>query len=164
MTKVGRVPGLIRYDSPAGLAGGDRRILRPRLVLYTVLLVAGAVVAFFATRTRTDFEVTASRLRGAPYTVDAGALQNAFDLHLVNKRGERQAFLVSVEGPAGADVVLPVSRVQVEALADAHVPVFIMMPQALFHGDSPARFRVSREASAGRDVVLVAVAFLGAAK
>ena len=164
MIKVGRVPGLIRYDSPAGLAGGARRVFRPRLVLYTVLLVAGAVVAFFATRTRTDFEVTASRLRGAPYTIDAGALQNAFDLHLVNKRGERQVFLVSVEAPAGADVVLPVSRVQVEPLADAHVPVFLTMPQALFHGDSPARFRVSREASGGRDVVLVPVKFLGAAK
>ena len=35
-------------------------IVRPRIVLYTVLLVVGAVVAFVATRKRTDFEVDAA--------------------------------------------------------------------------------------------------------
>ncbi|MGO8994697.1 MAG: cytochrome c oxidase accessory protein CcoG [Polyangiaceae bacterium] len=164
MDKLGRPRGLIRYDSPNGLAGNPRRIVRPRLVLYSVLLLIGGVVAFFATRSRTDFEATASRLRGAPYTIDAGSLRNAFDLHLVNKRGARDAFLLSVDAPEGVDVVLPVTRLQVESLGDAHVPLFLTMLQARFHGDAPVRIRVVREASGGRDVAVVPITFLGAAK
>jgi cytochrome c oxidase accessory protein FixG len=162
MTKVGRPRGLIRYDSPNGLAGKARKLVRPRLVLYTGMLVVGATVAFFATRSRTDFEVNASRLRGAPYTIESGSLRNAFDLHLVNKRGGREAFLLSVDVPDGIDAVLPVTRVEIDSLADTHVPLFLTMAQARFHGDVAARIRVTREASDGRDAVFAPITFLGA--
>src|SRR5208282_5377225 len=114
-------------------------------------------------RSRTDFEVTASRLRGAPYSIEAGSLRNAFELHLVNKRGERQTFLVSVDAAPGIDAVVPMTRVQIEPLADAHLPFFLTMPQSLFHGDSPARVTVVREATGGHDAVTLPITFLGAA-
>ncbi len=162
MDRVGRPRGLIRYDSPNGLAGIARKIVRPRLVLYSGLLVVGGVVAFFATRARTDFEATAMRLPGAPYTIDAGSLRNAFDLHLVNKRGQREAFLLGVEASPGIDAVVPVARVEVASLADAHVPLFLSMPRAQFHGGLTARIHIAREASDGHDVAIVPLSFLGA--
>jgi cytochrome c oxidase accessory protein FixG len=164
MDKLGRPRGLIRYDSPNGLAGRPRRIVRPRVALYTVMLVVGGAVAFFATRTRTDFEVLASRLPGAPYTVDAGTLRNAFDLHVVNKRGERAAFDVTVVAPDGVAAVVPIARVEIDGLAATHVPLFLTMPQAQFHGDAPVQVRVVREGTNGGDAMSVPVKFLGATR
>jgi polyferredoxin len=45
MGKIGRAPGLVRYDSLRGFDGGARRFWRPRLALYAVLGVIGLVVA-----------------------------------------------------------------------------------------------------------------------
>jgi cytochrome c oxidase accessory protein FixG len=162
MDRLGRPRGLIRYDSLNGLAGKPRRVLRPRLALYTAMLVVGAVVAFLATRTRTDFEVLASRLPGAPYTLDAGSIRNAFDLHVVNKRGAREAFDVRVEAPDGVQAVVPIARVEVDALGATHVPLFLTMPQERFHGDARVVVRVTREGGDARDAVAIPVSFLGA--
>jgi cytochrome c oxidase accessory protein FixG len=163
MDKLGRPRGLIRYDSPNGLAGAPRRFVRPRLVLYTALMFVGAAVTLTATRTRTDFEAAALRLPGAPYTIEAGTLRNAFELHLVNKRGERQAFAIRVEAPDGVSAVIPVPRVELAPLEDTRAPLFFTMDASRFHTDLPVRIHVAREGAPARDEVVVPVTFLGAA-
>lgn len=162
MDRLGRPRGLIRYDSTKGLAGKPRRVVRPRILLYSAMLVAGAVVAFFATRVRTDFEVLASRLPGAPYVIDAGIVRNAFDLHLVNKRGEAATFDVVIDAPEGVTPILPIPKVQLDSLGDAHVPLFLTMEQARFDTDRKVTLRVVREGSEARDVVAVPLTFVGA--
>jgi cytochrome c oxidase accessory protein FixG len=166
MDKLGRPRGLIRYDSTNGLAGEPRRIVRPRVVLYTGLLLLGGAVASFAARGRTDFEVLASRLPGAPYTLEAGNVRNAFDLHVVNKRGERATFDVDVEAPTDVQAIVPIAKVQIDGLGATHVPLFLTSPQARFQGAGAlsVRVRVVREGTDGRDAMTVPVSFLGAAR
>ncbi|HEY2518255.1 MAG TPA: cytochrome c oxidase accessory protein CcoG [Polyangiaceae bacterium] len=164
MDKLGRPRGLIRYDSTNGLAGRPKKVVRPRLVLYTAMLLLGGAVALLATRTRTDFEVLASRLTGAPYTVEQGDVRNAFDLHVVNKRGAAARFDIAVVGPPGMRTVLPMARVEVAPLGDAHVPLFLSLAQSEFHGDAPVRIQVVRADSGGKDTMDVNVSFLGALK
>jgi cytochrome c oxidase accessory protein FixG len=164
MDRMARPRGLVRYDSPNGLAGRKRRFVRPRLVLYTVLLVVGGAVAALATRARTDFEATVSRLPGAPYTLDGASIRNALDLHLVNKRGDAQTFDIRVEGPSTIEAIVPVARITVESLRDAHVPLFLTMQRGDFHSDTPAGIRVVREGTQERDAAVVAVTFLGAVR
>ena len=50
MDRLGRRRGLIRVDSEEGLAGRSRKLIRPRIVLYTALLAIGAVIALAAFR------------------------------------------------------------------------------------------------------------------
>jgi polyferredoxin len=164
MDKLERPRGLIRYDSTNGLAGKPRTVVRPRVVLYTVMLVVGVVVASLAMRARTDFEAFASRLPGAPYTTEAGELRNALDLHVVNKRGERATFDVTVEAPGDIHAIVPIAHVEIDALAAKNVPLFLTMPRERFHGDVAVKVRVVRAGSGGRDEALVPVTFLGAAK
>jgi cytochrome c oxidase accessory protein FixG len=163
MDRLGRPRGLIRYDSTNGLKGQPRKIARPRLLVYTAMMIVGGVVAFLATRTRTDFEVLASRLPGAPYTLEAGSIRNAFDLHVVNKRSGRTAFDVSVEAPGEVQAVVPIARVELEPLGATHVPLFLTMPQASFHGDAKVVVRVVREGADAREAQAIPVTFLGAA-
>jgi polyferredoxin len=61
MAKVGRKPGLVRYASEESLAGRQRRILRPRLVLYGVVLTA--LCSLLAWRVASREDVLASSLR-----------------------------------------------------------------------------------------------------
>lgn len=158
MDKVSRPRGLIRYDSLRGLRGEKKRVLRPRIYLYTVLLVIGAVVASFAFRSREPFEANVVRLAGMPYTREGGVIRNSFELHLVNKEAEPVTF--DIEASDGADLafVIPMRSVTIEALGSRRVPVFVTMDQAKFTGDHPFTVRVRTPASQ-RSVKAV---FLGA--
>ncbi|HEY3820296.1 MAG TPA: cytochrome c oxidase accessory protein CcoG [Polyangiaceae bacterium] len=160
MDRLGRPRGLVRYDSQDGLAGKPTKLVRGRTVLYTALLLVGAVVAFSATRRRTDFEVGLLRLTGEPYTLEAGEVRNALQLHVVNKRSDSATFRVEVEPADGMTVVLPVPTVTLPPLSDARVPVFLSVPRDRYRASFPLRARVTR-ADDPRDAVLVTGTFLG---
>ncbi len=160
MDRLGRPRGLVRYDSQQGLAGKPRRLVRSRMVLYTVLLVVGAVVAFVATRRRTDFEVNLLRLPGEPYTLEQGVVRNALTLHLVNKRSAPARFRLEVEPAAAMTAVVPMSEVPVESLGNVRVPVFLTVPRERFAGDFPVRIRVA-PVDEPREIVAVTGTFLG---
>jgi cytochrome c oxidase accessory protein FixG len=160
MDKLGRRRGLVRYDSEDGLAGKPRRIIRSRMVLYTVLLAVGVVAAFIATRKHRDFEVGLIRLSGEPYTMEAGEVRNALQLHVVNKRSDAATYLIEVEPADRMSVVLPVPTVTLPSLSDARVPVFLSVPRERFHSGFPFRVHVFRTGDVG-DSQLVTGTFLG---
>jgi cytochrome c oxidase accessory protein FixG len=160
MDKLERPRGLVRYDSQQGLAGKPRKLVRGRMVLYSVLLVVGAVVALLATRKRQDFEVGLLRLPGEPYTVEAGEVRNALQLHLVNKRADRTAYRVEVEAAPGMSAVIPMPTVSLAGLDGTRVPLFLSVSRDTFHGAFPVRARVLR-VDDPRDVATVTGTFLG---
>jgi cytochrome c oxidase accessory protein FixG len=160
MDHLDRPRGLIRYDSPNGLSGKPTRVVRPRMILYTGLLVAGALAASLATRARTDFEANLIRLRGAPYTLDGDLVRNSFDLHLVNKRGTAETYDLEIEAPADIQVVALESEIKVDSLADAHAPIFLSMSREKFSADIPIKVHVRRHGT--DDVAVVSGKFLGA--
>jgi cytochrome c oxidase accessory protein FixG len=160
MVRLDRPRGLIRYDSQNGLAGKPTRIVRPRVLAYSVLMVVGAVVAFVATRKHLDYEVTFLRLPGAPYTADAARVTDPVQLHIVNKLAQDQRYRIEIEPVDGLDAVVPMPVVAVPSLGDVRVPVFLSMPREGFHREFPVRVRVAREGATTPPVV-VSGTFLG---
>jgi cytochrome c oxidase accessory protein FixG len=160
MGRLGRPRGLVRYDSQQGLAGKPRRIVRVRMALYTVLLVVGGIVAFVATRKRQDFEVNLLRLPGEPYTVEAGQVRNALQLHIVNKRADQTTYRVELDPAPDMSAVVPMQTVTLAGLDGARVPVFLSVPREAFHGDFPVHARIAR-VDDPRDASIVAGTFLG---
>lgn len=166
MDRLERPRGLVRYDSLRGLRGEKRRFLRPRLYGYTAALVVGAVVAFFAFRSREPFEANLVRLPGAPYTHEGGTIRNAFELHVVNKQGTATTFEIE-PSDATPDLafVVAMPKVEIEPLGSRRVPVFATMDQARFTGDRPFVVRVEAHDGSGKEVRHEARAvFLGARK
>jgi cytochrome c oxidase accessory protein FixG len=132
MDKLGRPRGLVRYDSLVGLAGGKTRWIRPRVVLYTGLLLLGVVVAATFARRRGGFEANLLRLHGSPYEretdPDTGAerVRNGFELHVVNKGSETATYRISVSSTdPTVKVVTPASELSLDSLADRRVPLFV---------------------------------------
>lgn len=97
MTRLHRPRGLIRYDSQNAFAGRPTRWLRPRTVLYGILLLVGATVATWALSTFRPASIGVTRIPGSPYIVDAGSIRNQFLVRLVNKRAVPVTFVVSLQ-------------------------------------------------------------------
>jgi cytochrome c oxidase accessory protein FixG len=161
MDKLQRPRGLIRYDSLNGLTNKTKRFLRPRLYVYTFFGLLGLAVATFAFKKHVDFEANVLRLPGLPYVVDAGKIRNSFEIHLVNKRGGKERFVIEPEAVKGAEFVVPLKEIELESLANAHAPLFVLIDSAEFKGDFPVTVRVRRVGGdEGGNIVAVAK-FLG---
>jgi len=143
MAKLGRPRGLIRYDSLNGLAGNPRRVLRPRLYIYTALLVAGIVAASLAFRKHESFEANLLRLPGAPYTRVDEAVQNKFQVHLVNKSGEGHVFHILPENEGELSFIISMKDVSLAPMASVEVPLFVSSAKPI--GDQPFSLRIARE-------------------
>jgi len=159
MDRLDRPRGLIRYDSLEGLAGRPRRILRPRVVAYTILLVLGATVAAGAARGRTNFEVNLLRLQGAPFTLTGDEVRDSLDLHIMNKVAAPRTFHIDVAPVDAMQVVLPVPMATIPPLGSVHIPLFLTMPRAKVHGTFPVRVSVRTED--GAPAIEVSGTFLG---
>ena len=105
MTQLKRPRGLIRYDSMRALNGGKTRFLRPRVLVYGVLMLVGATVATVALSRYAPAGLMITRLPGDPYTlVDSGVL-NRFKVRLTNKSDAPLTFSAALENaPASARI------------------------------------------------------------
>lgn len=160
MTRLGRPRGLIRYDSQEGFSGGRTRWVRPRTVLYFVLLLVGAAVALWALSTVKPANLGVTRMTGAPYVVDADFVRNQFLVRLVNKRTETVAFTVRVDGtPAGTRQTGFETAVSVPKLGELVQPLILQQPRASYTG--PFRFTVTVQDAAGRFHLARPVEFIG---
>lgn len=162
MDKLGRSRGLVRYDSLNGLLGKPKRVLRPRLYVYTFFGVLGLAVATFAFSKHARFEANLLRLPGLPYVVDADTIRNSFEVHLVNKRATTETYLVEPQPMAGASFVVPLARVELTSLASARAPIFVVMDRQQFHGDFVVTVRVRRVGGDDeKETAMVVAKFLG---
>jgi cytochrome c oxidase accessory protein FixG len=143
MTRLDRPTGLVRYDSERAFAGGRRRFFRPRVLLYAVLLAVGAVAFTFASMQRTPFDANLVRMSGPGFVLDGDAVQNSFNLHLVNKLPEAATFTLEPQTDSDGEMVLAQREVRLESLADVRLPVFVRVPRQQFQPGLAARLRIS---------------------
>jgi hypothetical protein len=151
----------VRYDSLRRLSGGKLRILRPRVVLYTVLAVVGAVVFVVLAGHRQSFDAKLLRVGSSSFVIDGDELRNVFDLHLVNKNPTRQTFHVAVEESPELEAVIATPTVSLDPLAGAHISVILSLPSKRFEHDFALRLTVEREGSP--EVAVASARFLGRA-
>lgn len=160
MARLGRQPGLIRYDSLNGLGGMRRRILRPRILLYTGLLAVGLLVTLGALSTFRGATVTLTRMVGAPYFVDGGAVRNQYLLRLLSKRNEPTELRVSlVDPPPGVALGGGDGRVAMEPFGEELRAVVVTAPKQGFAG--PFKIKVRVESADGRFRAERTASFLG---
>lgn len=160
MTRLQRPRGLIRYDSQNAFARRSTRWLRPRTVLYGILLLVGAGVASWALSTVRPANFGITRIIGAPYIVDAANIRNQFLVRLVNKRAEPAYFRLHLNrAPADLRQTGLTAAVELPALGEIVQPLVLQQPRASYTG--PFIFEVRIEDEAGRFHLERDVEFLG---
>ncbi|MDP2138058.1 MAG: cytochrome c oxidase accessory protein CcoG [Candidatus Didemnitutus sp.] len=155
MVKVDRPKGLIRYDSHAGFAGGRRQWVRPRTIVYLVLLVIGITVAGFAFTSVKPANFMVMRMSGAAYFVGPDVVRNQFMVRLLNKHNDSAVFHVSLVGlPAGVTQNGFNVPVTVEPQAEQVTPLVLLVNRRHYTGpfkftllvqDAERTFTLSRE-------------------
>jgi cytochrome c oxidase accessory protein FixG len=149
MDRIRRPRGLIRYDSQVGFSGGKTRWLRPRILLYGVLLLAGISVATWALTSVHPANLGITRIPGAPYIHDGGAVRNQYLVRIVNKHAAPATFTVQLDQvPAGLSRTGFEAPVTVGPLGEEVRPLVLVQQDRDFHG--PFTFTVVlREEHAG---------------
>ncbi|HEY0865130.1 MAG TPA: cytochrome c oxidase accessory protein CcoG [Lacunisphaera sp.] len=160
MTRVKRPVGLIRYDSFAGLGGGVTRWIRPRTILYGVLLCVGIAVAAFAFTTVKPANFLVFRTGGASYFVGPEDVRNQFMVRLVNKRTEPATFVVTSEGlPAGLRQSGFEAPVTLAPMAESVSPLVLVASRRDYRG--PFKFTVRVRDAAQTFTLAREVEFMG---
>jgi cytochrome c oxidase accessory protein FixG len=135
MTKVKRPTGLIRYDSLNGLEGRKTQWVRPRTVMYSILLLIGISVATFAISTVRPASFLVTRMQGAPYIVTDETVRNQFLVRLVNKQDDSQTFVLELpDAPDALQRSGFVDAVQLGALGEQVVPLILQVSRADYTG------------------------------
>jgi len=159
MDKMSYPRGLIRFVTQNGLAGGWsradmwRRLARPRVLVYSGVLVAIVVALALSLALRHPFRVDVIRDRGAlARQVEDGRIENVYRLQVMNASEETQRFHVTVAGLEGA-VVASAPDVEVDPAGARWLAVRVQVPwptaQAAGPGAHPIRFVIGRVGVAG---------------
>lgn len=161
MTKLKRPRGLVRYDSTRGLAGEKRRIIRPRLLVYSLLGLLGmTVLGFTAFHRAKPIFAEVSRMRGASFYVDPATVRNHYQLRLLNKRNQPVEFRVSLENPpAGFNVSGANEPITLSALGEANRPLIVLQNRENYAG--PVKLTLLIQAEPGKATIRQAIQFLG---
>ena len=112
MDKMGYPRGLIRYatlnsvNEHFGWREMLKRVSRPRVMLYTILLWAIIIATGVTLWYRVPVKVDVIRDRGAmSREVEGGLIENVYRLHVMNTQEKSQWFMVRVTGIEGLQIV-----------------------------------------------------------
>jgi cytochrome c oxidase accessory protein FixG len=132
MGKIGKPKGLIRYDSLAGLHGEEHRVIRPRAILYFVILTLLTILLAVKLSGREAIEFAVVRPPGTPYLVQEDRMvRNMFQIHLTNVDAEAHALNLKILGPEGLIYLIPGSPFAVKSGERLKAEAFVMFPDSL---------------------------------
>lgn len=135
MKKLGRQIGLIRYDSLAGFEGQKRRFLRPRVIIYGIILIGYFALLSYTLVTRDLTDAILVRQTGTnPYTIlSDGSITNHLTAHLTNKSDKEVTFSF-LSSSDKVRLIVPVSPFPVAPKSIIKAPVFANFPSNLLEG------------------------------
>jgi len=145
MVKIGRPPGLIRYGSRDGFEKRVRGWLRPRVLIYPLVLLVTGGLLVTALLTRATLDVTLLRGTGAPYVMQAdGTLLHQVRIKLVNRTERTRRVKIALLGASDVRLVVPVNPYPLGPEAMATPSVFLITPSDGFvRGEREVAFELS---------------------
>jgi cytochrome c oxidase accessory protein FixG len=149
MVKVGRPKGLVRYDSQAGFSGEKRRVLRPRIYIYTALAALGmAALSLVAYMKMSPFTTTISRVGGTGFSVDANSVRNIYLLRVQNKRNQPATLTIHMApelAAAGYQLSGENQTFSIEPLGELTRTCVVLVPLESYRGPGEIALEVRAE-------------------
>ncbi len=156
MDKMGYPKGLVRYSTERALQQHlqprdvVKRVLRPRVLVYTVILWIIIIAAAITLYERVPVKVDVIRDR-VNVTRDATdpIVQNVYRLQIMNTRERPGSFTISVSGIEGLKLLAEAQPIQVGSASSRVVPVRLEAPRAnTQQGSNPIRITIDSTDSA----------------
>jgi len=135
MDRIGLEPGLISYTSQAELESGRRSFLRPRLVVYSAILLVMFGAFTFSLAGKKTADVTLLRGLGAPFTIlPSGEVSNQIRIKIANRSPEKRSYLIVLSNGEGLTMIAPENPLTVAPGQTEMTGAFITAPISAFSG------------------------------
>jgi cytochrome c oxidase accessory protein FixG len=142
MDKLNRPLGLIGYRAESELAGGRRRILRPRTILYAVVLLALSTITAWSLATRSTVIATLLRSGSMPasFRDEQGVemVRQALPLALLSRDDQPLTVTLVLPPELGARLILAQERIELQPGKRLELTPIVDVPRANF-GDHDLR-------------------------
>ena len=133
MDKLGKPRGLIRYSSQNAVERHRRRVLRPRVLIYPVILTVllSVLATLLLTAKTADFAVL--RFRGMPFnTTAAGEISNQITLKVTNRSDQPHLYAVSITGPGSPRIQVESNPILIKPGEMKTQPALVLIDPAVF--------------------------------
>ena len=144
MDKVNQPRGLIRYTSLNALSGSPTKVLRPRVLVYSLLLLGLGGLLGYLVLTRTPLSLDAVRVvppgGQLAVTTPDGQISNVFKIHLVNRLAERSQVWLEISGLPSAQIMGITNPLPLESGEVSQTQVIVLVPANTPRGIHPFHF------------------------
>jgi cytochrome c oxidase accessory protein FixG len=156
MDKMGYARGLVKYTTENAMnnkwtqAQTWRHVFRPRILIYTTILLTIVIAMLVSLTLRTPFKVNVVRDRGVmARIVSGGAIENVYQLQVMNATEATQHYKISAVGLPGLKVTSE-NVVMVESTQAHKLAVRLQLPfEAAAPGTHPIQFEIESLDSPG---------------
>jgi cytochrome c oxidase accessory protein FixG len=150
MDKMGYARGLVKYSTQNGVEKNwdtpqiVRHVVRPRVLLYSGILLAIVLAMAVSLVLRTPFKVDVVRDRGSLARIVAGGkIENVYRLQIMNATESAQKYRVDVSGLDGVQLASE-NEFTVDATQSRWIAVRVQLPyEGAVPGSHPIRFDIS---------------------
>jgi cytochrome c oxidase accessory protein FixG len=157
MDKMSYPRGLIRYSTQNALQQGWgksellRRVWRPRVLVYTAILLAVTIALFASLALRSPFKVDVIRDRASlARIVSGGKIENVYRLQVMNATESTQNYHIAANGLPGL-MLASESTFSVGATESRWIPVTLQLPyEGASAGSHEIHFEIESINSPGR--------------
>lgn len=126
MQKNDKPLGLIKYTTEHKLEGQKTRVLRPRIVLYSLLLLSICSIFLMALINRSGVDVNIIHDRNSFYRyVDKHTIENVYTIKIMNKTPNKTSYTITASGIEGLEVIMKESILTINSGQLIAVPISI---------------------------------------
>ncbi len=145
MARIQKPSGLIRYAAQETLDSGHKAaLLRPRVVIYSALLLGLLGILTNALLVKPGVEVTILRGIGAPFGESGPQVINQIRIKIRNRSRAAQNYHVELADLAAAQLISPEDPLPVPAGEQRTTSVFVLAPRSVFSNARRAvHFRIT---------------------
>lgn len=148
MDKVGYARGLVKYSTEHAMqnqwttAQTLRHVFRPRVLIYTGILLLVVALLFGSLLNRKSFKVDVVRDRASlARIVSGGHIENVYRLQIMNAVEKRQHFKVTAEGMYDLKVMTDSEDLIVESTQSRWISIRLQVPyDSAMPGSYPVKF------------------------
>ncbi len=128
MDKMGYAKGLVRYTTQNALKGTATHIIRPRMLVYGMLIVAITIALIYSMVTRMPLGLDIIRDRNALYReTTEGLVENIYTLKIINMDASPHTYRLRISGLEGLKLINRKGDVSVNSGAVIELPVRVQI-------------------------------------
>jgi cytochrome c oxidase accessory protein FixG len=137
MDKMGYDKGLIKYTTQNAIEGKPSHILRPRIVVYALILLAIFSLFVYSFSQRTSLGLDVIRDRNLLYRETSdGLIENVYILKILNKDNAAHEYELGVRGIEGLQLRVDTDTIRVESGEVAELPVSLRVDESALEARS----------------------------